>query len=92
MYYFCSAPLNNRKTNIMKLTQKALDAINNRAVILALALGLDFSELWVNKLIEANKENSALTTALALSIIKKETGLTEADILEAEPINEASGK
>ncbi|HUR65488.1 MAG TPA: hypothetical protein VMZ03_03990 [Chitinophagaceae bacterium] len=71
----------------MKLTQKALDAINNRAVILAIALGLDFSELWVNKLIEANKENSALTTAKALLIIKKETGLTDEDILEAEQIN-----
>lgn len=72
----------------MKLTQKALDSINNRATILALALGLDFTELWVNKLIEANKENSALTTAKAISIIKEKTGLDDQEILEEEPIKE----
>lgn len=68
----------------MKLTQKALDAISIRSVKLALALGLGFSELWIGKLIEANKENGPLTTIMALGIIKKETGLSDQEILEAE--------
>lgn len=74
----------------MKLTQKALDAINNRKTILSIALAMDFSELWVNKLIEANKDNGALTTAKALSVIKEETGLTTEQILEQE--TESAGK
>lgn len=72
----------------MKLTDKALGAINNRSVILSLALGLNFTELWINKLIEANKDNGPLTTVRAISIIKKETGLKQDEILEQEAINE----
>lgn len=68
----------------MKLTQKAIAAISIRSVKLALALGLGFTELWIGKLIEANKENGPLTTAMAMGIIKKETGLTDQEILEAE--------
>lgn len=66
----------------MKLTNKAKEAITNRASVLKLALALDFSELWIDKLIEANKNNGPLTTAKALQIIQEETGLTQDDILE----------
>lgn len=66
----------------MKLTTKAIEAVSNRRVILELAYALGFSELWVGKLIEANKDNGHLTTAMALQVISKETGLTEDQILE----------
>jgi hypothetical protein len=68
----------------MKLTQKAIAAIGIRSVKLALALGLGFTELWIGKLIEANKENGPLTTIKAVGIIKKETGLTDDEILDEE--------
>lgn len=65
----------------MKLTAKAIEALT-REVRLRLVLKLDFSELWVNKLVEANKDNGPLTTAAALAVIREETGLTDNDILE----------
>ena len=73
----------------MKLTQKAIEAISDRSVKLALALGLGFTELWINKLIDANKENGTLTTAKAIAIIKANTELlTDQEILEeGEPVH-----
>lgn len=68
----------------MKLSERAISAINNRATILKLALALDFTELWINKLIEVNKNNAALTSASALKVIREETGLTDSEILEEE--------
>lgn len=72
----------------MKLSSKAIEAINNRPVIMSLALTLGFSELWVNKLIEANKPNGPLTTVAALEVIRKETELSDKEILEREPEEE----
>jgi hypothetical protein len=72
----------------MKLTNKAIDAINNRPVILSLALALGFTELWVNKLIEANKENGPLTTAKSIQVIREETGLAQKDILKEDTVKE----
>jgi hypothetical protein len=66
----------------MKLTTKAIELINNRPVILGLAEALDFSELWINKLIEANKDNGPLTTAKALQVIREKTQLPDSEILE----------
>ena len=70
----------------MKLTQKAIDAIGIRSVKLALALGLGFTELWIGKLIEANKENGPLTTEKSLQIMEKEIGLDRSEILEEEEV------
>lgn len=73
----------------MKLTAKAIASISNRPVILALALALGFTEVWIVKLIEANKENGPLTTAKALQVIKAESGLSDSEILESEPVEES---
>lgn len=81
--YFSIVKRSQNKYN-MKLTEKAIAAISNRSVILSLALGLDFTELWINKLISANKDNGPLTTVKAIQIIKEETGLVDDEILEAE--------
>lgn len=71
----------------MKLSERARSAVNNRATILRLALDLDFTELWINKLIAANKNNGPLTGAKALQVIREETGLTDSEILEEEKIS-----
>lgn len=65
----------------MKLTQKAISMLNREAR-LSLALELDFSELWINKLVEANKENGPLTTVAAVNKLKEITGLSDSEILE----------
>jgi hypothetical protein len=75
----------------MKLTEKAIAAISNRSVVLQLALGLNFTELWINKLIEANKDNGPLTTIKAIGIIKQETGFTQDEILESESETVSAG-
>jgi hypothetical protein len=67
----------------MKLRTSAKKLLKrDRKLRLKLALALGFSEQWVVRLIEDNKENGPLTTIQALGTIKKETGLSEADILE----------
>lgn len=66
----------------MKLSNKAIESLGDRATILALALALDFSELWITKSIAANKENGPLTTAKALQVIREKTQLSDIEILE----------
>ncbi len=66
----------------MKLSNIALEQISERKVILKLALALDFTEQWMRRVIENNKDNGPLTTAKALQVIKLETGLTDKEILE----------
>lgn len=70
----------------MKLTKQAIKSLNDRAIRLHLCLELGFTEPWVNKLIEKNKDNGPLTTIKALQIIKQETGLKEDQILEKEKV------
>ena len=65
----------------MILSQKALDALKDRSVRLDLALALDFGELWINRLIDANKDNGPLTTVKAVDTLKKVTGLSLKEIL-----------
>jgi hypothetical protein len=72
----------------MKLTPKAIATLDNRRLILALALALGFSELWVRKLIAANKDNGPLTTVKSLQAIREETGLSDQEILEDTVISE----
>lgn len=68
----------------MKLTRKAIKGIKEQGTRLKLALALGFSEQWIIKVIDANKSNGPLTTALALKVIREETGLTDSEILEEE--------
>lgn len=73
-------------TNIdkMKLSAKAIEAIDNQKMRLMLALALGFTEVWIEKLIIKNKDNGPLTTAKALQTIRLETGLTDDLILEED--------
>jgi hypothetical protein len=66
----------------MKLTKKALRKISNPSSIGKLMIGLEFTELWIKRLIDANKNNGPLTTYKALEIIRQETDLTNDEILE----------
>lgn len=61
----------------MKLTQKALSAIDRTDIRLQLAMALGFTEGWIIQLIDKNKENGPLTTAKALEVIKQNTKLRE---------------
>jgi len=68
----------------MKLSNIALGRISERKVLLQLALALDFTEQWMRRVIENNKDNGPLTTAKALQTIREETGLSDSEILEEE--------
>jgi hypothetical protein len=70
----------------MKLTQKAISHLQSgeqRATRLKLALALNFSERWIEKLLEQNKSNGPLTTVTAVDMIK-ESGIDSGDVLENE--------
>lgn len=70
----------------MKLSKKAIKKIT-RAIKQKLAIALGFSEYWVGRLVEKNKNNGPLTTPSALAVLREETGLTNEDILdEGEPV------
>lgn len=64
----------------MKLTKKALDAINETPIRLKLALALECGERTIFRYITDN--NDDLTKAAALRVIREETGLTDSQILE----------
>lgn len=69
----------------MKLTQKAIDALKkDKRARARLQLDLDKSEYTINRYLDSN--DIMLTTATALQIIREETGLTDAEILEDSPI------
>lgn len=68
----------------MRLTKKAIKAINNTDTRLKLALALSFTEQWIIKVIDANKTNGPLTTATALIVIRQETKLKDSEILDSE--------
>lgn len=68
----------------MKLSKRALKGIKKSAPRLKLALAMGFSEQWIVRVIATNKSNGPLTTASALKVIREETGLTDAEILEEE--------
>lgn len=65
----------------MKLTERAINAINQETK-LRLAIALKFTEYWMGKIIDNNKDNGPLTTAAALKVIRDETGLDDSEILE----------
>jgi hypothetical protein len=66
----------------MKLTKKALTAINTLEIRLLLASALSVREYWIAKLIEANSENGKLTTIAAFLVIREKTGLKESEIID----------
>lgn len=78
LFYGCKTKQN------MVLSKQAIKKIKDREIVLALALALDFTELWINKCIAANKENGPLTTAKAISVIQEKTGMEVSEILVEE--------
>lgn len=77
-----------QKTNeYMKLTAKAIEALS-RSIRMRLALELNFTEAWIDKLIDKNKNNGPLTTTKALEVMEQETRLLKSQILEEvkEPV------
>lgn len=75
----------------MILTKTAIDRISKPRVRIALAGALNFTEQWIIKSIEANKNNGPLTTFKAVQVISEETGLKDSEILreitEKENVN-----
>lgn len=65
----------------MVLTEKALLAINNKRTRQLIALALEITEQSVIKHIKSN--NDILTKAASMAVIRKETGLSDEEILEA---------
>lgn len=69
----------------MRLKQDIITNLKaNRLFRLKIAIELDFTEVWIDRLITANKENGPLTTAKSLQAIREELKLTDSDILEEE--------
>lgn len=69
----------------MRLTNNIHELLLNKdskALRTKLALALDFSERWISKIASENKDNGPLTTMAALKVLKKETGLSQSEILE----------
>jgi len=64
----------------MKLTKKALKAINEPEIRMRIALDVHKSDNTIKRWIKANDDN--LTKASALAVIKRETGMPECEILE----------
>jgi hypothetical protein len=68
----------------MKLTKKAIDKLKtNKRARARLQLVLDKSEYTINRYIQSNDDE--LTKVVAMNIIREETGLSDEEILEAEP-------
>lgn len=70
----------------MKLSQKAIDLIKynirvKARLMLALNRGNQMIENWIK-----HNNSPMLTTAVAIKIIKEETGLAEDEILIDEPV------
>jgi len=66
----------------MRLSQKALQQINTTQVRLRLAMQFNCTERWISQLIKENQSDGDLTKASAMQIIREQTGLTDAEILE----------
>ena len=71
----------------MKLKKQVIKRLSDdRSLRLSLALGLDFSELWIERLVKANKSNGPLTTESSLKVLRAELKLNNSEILEDEPV------
>ena len=67
----------------MKLSQKALKAINNPTVRRRLMDVLGCTEFTISRYIQKNSDN--LTKAAAMQVIRQITGLADSEILEEPP-------
>jgi hypothetical protein len=65
----------------MKLSQKALKAINKSEIRLELAATLKLTEQSIIRLIKDNDFNSSLTKAAALMVIREKTRMSDKQIL-----------
>lgn len=70
----------------MKLTQKALKAINNPVTRRRLMDVLGCTEFTISRYIQKNSDN--LTKAAAMQVIRQATGFSDNEILEGEKIGE----
>lgn len=69
----------------MKLKQSIIDRLQKDRLFRAkIADALDFTEVWIDRLIIANKDNGPLTTVKSVIVIRQETGFTDSEILEEE--------
>jgi hypothetical protein len=68
----------------MRLSEKALAAINNQEMRLMIALKLGVGENTVRLYIRDNEPDGDLTKASVLQIIEEETKLTQEEILTSE--------
>lgn len=68
----------------MKLSQKALDAIRERALFPHLAIALKVSVASIYRYVSINDDN--LTKAASLEVLKRETGLQACELLEADTV------
>jgi hypothetical protein len=64
----------------MKLTQKALKAINTPVIRKRLMDALGCTEFTISRYIQKNSDN--LTKAAAMQVIREVTGLPDSEILE----------
>ena len=67
----------------MKLSQKALKAINNPVTRRQLMDVLGCTEFTISRYIQKNSDN--LTKAAAMQVIRDMTGLADGEILEESP-------
>jgi hypothetical protein len=73
------------KDSRMRLTNNIQELLLNKdakGIRTRLALALDFSERWILKCAQDNKDNGPLTTIAALKVLRKETGFSQSEILE----------
>lgn len=69
----------------MKLTAKAIEEIKgNKRLRGLLALALDRTDYTILRWLKPGEDSDDLTKATAIEIIKKETGMSESEILEEE--------
>lgn len=69
----------------MKLKQTIIGQLQkDRIFRVKIADALGFTEVWIDKLIAANKDNGPLTTIKSILVIREETGLSDSELLEEE--------
>lgn len=71
----------------MKLKKQIVKRLSDdRSLRLSLAMGLEFTELWIERLIKANKNNGPLTTESSLKVLRAELKMDNTEILEEESV------
>lgn len=69
----------------MKLKQTIVEQLQKDRIFRAkIGDALGFTDVWIDRLIVANKDNGPLTTIKSILVIREELGLTDLEILEEE--------